>query len=213
MPSSTPRCVRTSMRPFLLSPRASAWLHILLLIITTMHHHNRQDGFVFALASSSSSSSSSSVLLYELQRYHPKQTPSETLQTLSEQCIKLGIDTFDVYGDFHIDDDDTIVVDDDEDKYDNNNEKKKKKKKKKESSPSSSYLREFEKSIATEFQKDDAVFMPSGVMAQSIALLIHNNNKNKNSNSDMNQSTHTALQKKSSCTDLTLSLQHESSFI
>ena len=37
----------------------------------------------------------------------------------------------------------------------------------------SSYLRKFELEIAAEFDKEDAVFMPSGVMAQAIALLIH----------------------------------------
>jgi threonine aldolase len=37
----------------------------------------------------------------------------------------------------------------------------------------SSYLRKFESEVAAEFDKEDAVFMPSGVMAQSIALLIH----------------------------------------
>lgn len=36
-----------------------------------------------------------------------------------------------------------------------------------------SFLRRFEGELAKEFQKEDAVFMPSGVMAQSIALLIH----------------------------------------
>jgi threonine aldolase len=41
----------------------------------------------------------------------------------------------------------------------------------------SSYLKRFEQEIATEFGKPDAVFMPSGVMAQSIALLIHNSKK------------------------------------
>ena len=36
-----------------------------------------------------------------------------------------------------------------------------------------SYLRQFEKELADTFEKEDAVFMPSGTMAQSIALLIH----------------------------------------
>jgi threonine aldolase len=36
-----------------------------------------------------------------------------------------------------------------------------------------SFLRRFEAEVALEFQKEDAVFMPSGVMAQQIALLIH----------------------------------------
>jgi threonine aldolase len=42
-----------------------------------------------------------------------------------------------------------------------------------------SFLRRFEAEISNEFGFQDAVFMPSGVMAQSIALLIHaKNNKN-----------------------------------
>jgi threonine aldolase len=36
-----------------------------------------------------------------------------------------------------------------------------------------SFLRKFESELATEFGKEDAVFLPSGVMAQSAALLIH----------------------------------------
>lgn len=40
-------------------------------------------------------------------------------------------------------------------------------------SPDASYLREFEAEVAHELGMDDGVFMPSGVMAQSIALLIH----------------------------------------
>jgi threonine aldolase len=47
-------------------------------------------------------------------------------------------------------------------------------------SPADSFLRQFEAEMAEEFGKEDAVFMPSGVMAQQIALLIHrNNNSNK----------------------------------
>ena len=40
-------------------------------------------------------------------------------------------------------------------------------------SKSGSYLRRFEAELAQEFGMEDAVFMPSGVLAQSIALLIH----------------------------------------
>lgn len=40
----------------------------------------------------------------------------------------------------------------------------------------SSFLRNFEGQVATKFGKEDAVFMPSGVMAQNIALLIHSRN-------------------------------------
>ena len=38
---------------------------------------------------------------------------------------------------------------------------------------SDSFIKDFEAELAQEFGKEDAVFMPSGVMAQSIALLIH----------------------------------------
>lgn len=38
---------------------------------------------------------------------------------------------------------------------------------------SDSYLRKFEEEVASDLGMEDAVFMPSGVMAQSIALLIH----------------------------------------
>jgi threonine aldolase len=44
---------------------------------------------------------------------------------------------------------------------------------------SQSYLRRFEAEVAQEFQKEDAIFMPSGVMAQSIALLIHSQRTKK----------------------------------
>lgn len=44
---------------------------------------------------------------------------------------------------------------------------------------SPSFLRRFELEIAKEVGKEDAVFMPSGVMAQSIALLIHQNAKKR----------------------------------
>ena len=80
-----------------------------------------------------------------LQSQHPDLAPADVLRQLSDSCHELGISAFDVYGDFHLDTDDQ-----------------------------SSYLRRFESEIATEFGKEDAVFMPSGVMAQAIALLIHN---------------------------------------
>ena len=132
-----------------------------------------------ASSSSNSNSSKSPPEIYYLQRYHPERTPSETLQYLSEQCIKLGVDTFDVYGDFGT--------------YGNVKSSTTTTKRSSKSSrikpstsssavassstppssSSSSYLRKFEQIVANEFQKEDAVFMPSGVMAQSIALLIH----------------------------------------
>lgn len=81
-----------------------------------------------------------------LQSQHADLTPAETLQAITESCIDLGISTFDVYGDFSLDD-------------------------------SKSYLRQFESEIAQEFGKEDAVFMPSGVMAQGIALMINGGSK------------------------------------
>lgn len=42
-----------------------------------------------------------------------------------------------------------------------------------------SYLRRFEREISQKFGKEDAVFMPSGTMAQSIALKIHKSAKEK----------------------------------
>ena len=41
------------------------------------------------------------------------------------------------------------------------------------SAQNASYLRQFEAEVAQELGMDDGVFMPSGVMAQSIALLLH----------------------------------------
>ncbi|GAX27655.1 hypothetical protein FisN_13Hh253 [Fistulifera solaris] len=43
--------------------------------------------------------------------------------------------------------------------------------------PETTYLRRLEQKLAVELGKEDAVFMPSGVMAQSIALLIHSQQK------------------------------------
>lgn len=77
-----------------------------------------------------------------LQVPHPALTPKETLEALAVQCEELGVDEWDVYGDFH-------------------------------KTAADSFLRQFEAELAQEFQKEDAVFIPSGVMAQSIALLIH----------------------------------------
>jgi threonine aldolase len=84
--------------------------------------------------------------ILKLQVPHPERTPAETLRSLADACDSLGIEAWDVYGDFDRD-------------------------------AASSYLKRFEQEIATEFGKPDAVFMPSGVMAQSIALLIHNSKK------------------------------------
>lgn len=57
-----------------------------------------------------------------------------------------------------------------------------------------SYLRKFEAEMAQEFGKEDAVFMPSGVMAQSIALLIHSGSvPNKKRRFACHESSHLLL--------------------
>jgi threonine aldolase len=81
--------------------------------------------------------------LVHLQRPHVLRSPAETLRYLAQECERFGIDAFDVYGDFDAD------------------------------AAEDSFLKRFESEIAQEFGLEDAVFMPSGVMAQSIALLIH----------------------------------------
>lgn len=84
-----------------------------------------------------------------LQVPHPERSPVEALQDLAKDYETLGLspdEAWDVYGDF-------------DDK-----------------SAENSYLRRFEKELATELGMPDAVFMPSGVMAQSIALKIHSKN-------------------------------------
>ena len=136
----------------------------------------------FALAKSSPSSSSLSSdttttpSLLKLQTIHPELSPTETFRKLSKDCEALGIENFDVYGDF-------------------------------ESDPSTSYLRQFEQELATEFGMDDAVFMPSGVMAQSIALQIHSTKKsNKN---DDNKPTTRQRRSKFACHRTSHLLLHE----
>jgi len=105
-----------------------------LLLLSTIENGT----VVTALAASTVPVSS----MIDLQSQHAQSTPSQTLNSLASACTSLGIESFDVYGDF--DKDVTI-----------------------------SYLRRFEKELANTFQKEDAVFMPSGTMAQSITLLIH----------------------------------------
>ena len=56
-----------------------------------------------------------------------------------------------------------------------------------------SFLRKFESEIASEFGMEEAVFMPSGVMAQSIALLIHRETKKRNQDADKNDTTYKFL--------------------
>ena len=93
-----------------------------------------------------------SAAIIQLQSPHEVLSPSQRLQVLSEICDDENINGWDVYGDYHKTSDDPT-----------------------------SFLRKFESQVAKEFGKDDAVFMPSGVMAQSIALLIQNQQTNKKS--------------------------------
>lgn len=81
-----------------------------------------------------------------LQTYHPPLTPAEAMRELAAACERLGVTEWDVYGDFNA------------------------------NANGDSFLRRFEAELADELGKQDAVFMPSGVMAQSIALLIHDRN-------------------------------------
>jgi threonine aldolase len=78
------------------------------------------------------------------------ETPAAVLSTLSEACATLGVEKFDVYGDFTL-------------------------------SPDESWLRTFEKEVATYFGKADAIFLPSGTMAQAIMLKIAENKKTTSS--------------------------------
>lgn len=93
----------------------------------------------------------------DLQSQHPRVSPSQTLRSLAQFCDDNDIETFDVYGDFHLTQD-------------------------------TSYLRQFESEVAACFGKDDAVFMPSGVMAQSIALLIHSKSSRGDGQGDSDES-------------------------
>ena len=87
-----------------------------------------------------------------LQQQHPDRSPDEAFEELAAYCREKKISRFDVYGDFHDDD--------------NNNSNRR-------NHEGDSFLRQFEKTLAQELRMVDAVFMPSGVMAQSISLLIH----------------------------------------
>jgi len=48
-----------------------------------------------------------------------------------------------------------------------------------------SYLRKFEQEVSKAFHVEDGVFMPSGVMAQNIALLIHSKQKQQQQQQDL----------------------------
>lgn len=85
-----------------------------------------------------------------LQDPHGRPSPARVFREMSDYLEELSVEipvNWDVYGDFE--------------------EEMKKK----------SFLRRFETEIANDCGMEDAVFMPSGVMAQSIALLIHKERK------------------------------------
>mmetsp|Transcript_54024 Transcript_54024/g.131147 ORF Transcript_54024/g.131147 Transcript_54024/m.131147 type:complete len:492 (+) Transcript_54024:291-1766(+) len=102
--------------------------------------------------SSSSTSSSSSSSSIRLQAPHPELKPSERLAALGEIC----------------DNNDRNIEGLNQNEWDVYGDFHK--------SSDESFLRHFESTVASEFGFDDAVFMPSGVMGQSIALLIHHEN-------------------------------------
>jgi threonine aldolase len=85
-------------------------------------------------------------------------TPFQVLEKLSKQCFELNIEKSDVYGDFSLD------------KGDIN---------------SPSYLRRFEAEVSNRLGKEDALFCPSGVMAQMIALKVHEEIKLKENNDNI----------------------------
>jgi len=121
---------------------------------------------VVALAASPHSSTlatfaSSSSATYNLQRMHKEKSPQETFEELANVCERLGLKNhnWDVYGDFDKD------------------------------SSQTSFLRKFESEVAQELGTQDAVFMPSGGMAQSIALLIHATTIETSSGSRTNSSS------------------------
>jgi threonine aldolase len=84
-----------------------------------------------------------------LQRPHYTKTPQEVFLGLSEACRAHNIDGWDIYGDID------------------------------KTGGQESFLRGFEALVAQELGFEEAVFMPSGVMAQSIALLIHATDGNR----------------------------------
>lgn len=142
-------------------------LILLLLILNDCHHH-----YYHAACTSSTSNvnalnlnndaiiipnnrSNSRPTSIDLQHPHKRQSPSEVMASLAEAVPEL------------LNHDDGIDVYGDFDK-----------------SVEQSYLRRFEREVCTMFGKEDAVFMPSGVMAQSIALKIHSTSANAHEHED-----------------------------
>jgi Beta-eliminating lyase len=96
-----------------------------------------------------------------LQTYHrpPTQTLRDVLAKIEElEQQQPVLDPWDTYGDYD-----------------------------KQQPVTSSFLRQFEREVAILLGKDDAVGMPSGIMAQSIALLIHNDQHHHHQPKDQDQ--------------------------
>ena len=109
-----------------------------------------------------------------LQTAHPESSPEEALHDLAFECETLGVSQFDVYGDFHrgkpLSLSQIFYVHSRTKQMCGFDTK---------TDAQESFLRRFEKGVARDLGKEDAVFMPSGVMAQGIALLIHARNGGK----------------------------------
>ena len=130
-----------------------------------------------------------------LQDPHPRESPAAVLRRLADLCDDEGIDTWDVYGDFHFTNTKkkktttTTVLEGDKETQQrgNLNGSADDAMMDKEETTTTlerqdqSFLRRFEAEIAAEVGKEDAVFMPSGVMAQSIALLVHQRRQSESS--------------------------------
>jgi threonine aldolase len=106
---------------------------------------------IHTVATALAGSSPKMPVAVSLQSQHPDRTPAQVLAKLSKDCERYGV------GDsFDVYGDFGRSSDD-------------------------SFVRKMEEEIASDFGVQDAVFMPSGVMAQSIALLIHSSASNDDS--------------------------------
>jgi len=119
-----------------------------------------------------------------LQQTHVELSPADAMRRLAQECEHLNVHAWDVYGDFPSNSK-TATTTTTADTMKNSVEYKKEKD---HDSLSRSVLRRLESEVSQAFGKDDAVFMPSGVMAQAIALLIHRDNWKCNNNNN-NKST------------------------
>lgn len=103
-----------------------------------------------------------------LQQPHVEMSPADAMRRLAKECEHLNVHAWDVYGDFPNSKTTTSATTnsvEEKDKF----------------GSSRSVLRRLENELSQAFGKEDAVFLPSGVMAQAIALLIHRDNWNKSS--------------------------------